>query len=114
MNDIITEIIRAPLDSSLILGLSVMYALVVSVRTYHARLIKAKRRGSFVGVASGAEGRGLPTWINAMHWTGWLLFGALLVLHWKYALALYAFLFLLRALPVLEGIGFIIMRPFLK
>ena len=114
MGDLITEIINVPLDSSLILVLSVAYVIVASVRTYDVRLIQANKIGASRGVARRAEGRVLPTWINGIHWVGWALLVVLVVLNWKYAIALYAVLFILRVVPVLEMVGEIITRPFLK
>ena len=110
MNEIVTEIINAPLDSPLILALSVVYAVVVSLRTYDARLTLAKRSSSYSGVVPEAKRRRLPALINGMHWVGWLVFAALLILNWKYALALYALLMLLRVLPVMGWIGSVITR----
>jgi hypothetical protein len=42
----------------------------------------------------------------------WAIFLALLYLNWKYALALFAVKFILKALFVLEIIGSILMWPF--
>lgn len=114
MEEIIIEIVNAPLESSLLLVLSVAYMLVTSVRIYDARLIQSKMYGLNSSVAKQAEGRILPTWINAIHWMGWCLFILIAVLNWKYAIALYAVFFLLKVLPALELIGSVIARPFLK
>lgn len=114
MNELIHDIVTAPLNSPLLLALSVIYMIVASIRIYDARLIQAKERGFYSGVATEAEGRSLPQWVNTFHWAGWIIFIVLLMLNWKYALALYALLFVLRVLPVLERIGSIIMRPFLR
>lgn len=114
MSEIFSDIVRAPLDSPLILALSVLYVLVEAIRIYDARLIQARQRGFYSRVAAKAEGRSLPQWVNIFHWAGWLIFVVLLLLNWKYALALYALLFVLRTLPILENLGSLMMRPFLQ
>lgn len=114
MRELIHDIVSAPLNSPLLLALSAIYLLVESIRIYDARLIQAKERGLYSGVAAAAEGRSFPQWVNIFHWAGWIIFVMLLLLNWKYALALYALLFVLRVLPVLERIGSIIMHTFLR
>ena len=42
-----------------------------------------------------------------------MLYLVLLILNWTYAVALYAVLFVLRVLPVLERIGAFLISPFL-
>ena len=110
----IDDILAAPFESPLILGFTIAYVVVAAIRIYDARLIQAKTRGFYSGVAADAEGRFLPPWVGIVHWAGWILFGGLLFLNWKYAIALYFLLFLLRVVPVLEWIGAVIMRPFLQ
>jgi len=114
MTELINDILTAPLKSPLLLAISVMYAIVEAIRIYDARLIQAKARGIFSGVALRAEGRFLPRWVGYVHFAGWALLIAILILNWKYAIAFYAFLFILRVLPVLENVGELIMRPFLQ
>jgi len=114
MGEIFSDIIRAPRESPLIMVLSVLYVIVSAIRTYDARLIQAKQRGFYSGVAARAEGHTLPQWVNFIHWAAWVIFIVLLLLNWKYALALYALLFILRMLPVLENLGSLMMRPFLQ
>jgi hypothetical protein len=114
MSEIFSDIVRAPLDSPLILTLSVFYILVQAIRIYDVRLIQAKQSGLYSRVAEKAEGRSLPQWINIFHWAGWVIFIVILLLNWKYSIALYALLFILKTLPILENLGSLIMRPFLK
>jgi hypothetical protein len=46
------------------------------------------------------------------HWLEWAIFLALLYVNWKYALALFAVKFILKALYILETLGNILMWPF--
>ena len=122
MSELLSHILNAPLDSPAILVLSVAYLIVASIRIYDARLVQGagkaggfyKGRWFYSRVAERAEGQQLPVWVSAFHWLGWAIFIVLLVLDWRYALALYAVLFLLRVLPVLETIGSFLMAPFLR
>jgi hypothetical protein len=113
MSDLINNIFVAPLKSPVILFLSLAYTVIEAIRIYDVRLIQAKTRGFYSGVAIEAEGRLLPRWVGYIHFAGWLVFIALLILNWRFAITLYAILFILRVLPVLERIGGIMMRPFL-
>ena len=54
----------------------------------------------------------LPAWVGVFVWMQWAIFLVLLYLNWKYALILFVIKFVLKALPVLETIGNMLMRPF--
>ncbi|MFC1475666.1 hypothetical protein ACFLQW_01535 [Candidatus Zixiibacteriota bacterium] len=114
MNELINDILAAPMNSMLLMAISLVYIIIESIRTYDARLIQAKTRGFHSGVASEAGERVLPFWVGYIHFVGYALFIVIIFLNWKYAIALYVFLFLLRVLPVLENIGAAIMYPFLR
>ena len=111
---ILEGIVRAPLDSPLILALSVLYILVQAIRIYDVRLIQVKQKGFFSEVAARAEGRTLPPWVGIFHWVGWVIFIGLFLLNWKYAVVFYIFLFALKVLPILENLGELVMRRFLQ
>ena len=114
MNEIAKDILIAPFNSPVILVLSVLYAIYESIRVYDARLLQAKTRGFQSAVAAEANGRMLPRWLGYIHFAGILMIIVLLIMNWKYAIALYSLLFLLRVLPVLERIGAAIMSRFLE
>jgi hypothetical protein len=107
---ILEGLVRAPLDSPLILVLSVLYILVQAIRIYDVRLIQVKQKGFFSGVAARAEGRTLPPWVGIFHWVGWVIFIGLFLLNWKYAVVFFA----LKVLPILENLGELVMRRFLQ
>lgn len=114
LESIIIDIFRAPIDSTLILVLSVLYLLVQAIRIYDVRLIQIKKKGFESGVATRAEGRMLPKWVGLIHWAGWAIFIVLLILNWKYTIVLYVFIFALEVMPILENLGEFMMRPFLR
>ena len=91
----------------LIIGLTITYFIVASITTLDLRMTKAKQKG----VVSPSQPL-LPGWVAVFHWTEWAIFLALLYLNWRYALALFAVKFILKALFVLELIGSILMWPF--
>ena len=114
MNEILRDVLSAPVQSPAILLFSIAYVIVESILIYDARLIQIRTRGFRSGVAVAAEGRSLPQWVGYIHLAGWAMLVIIVVLNWRYAIALYAFLFILKMLPVLERIGAAIMRPFLQ
>lgn len=114
MNEILRDVLSAPAQSPAILLFSIAYAIVESILIYDARLIQIRTRGFRSGVAVAAQGRSLPQWVGYIHLAGWAMLVIIMLLNWRYAIALYAFLFILKMLPVLERIGAAIMRPFLQ
>jgi hypothetical protein len=90
----------------LLVVLTVAYLLVASVTTFDIRLIQAKRTG-----AVPPDEPLLPSWVGLFHWVQWGLFLALLLLDWKYALAVFGIKFVLKLLPVLETIGNLLLAP---
>jgi hypothetical protein len=91
----------------LIIGLTITYFIVASITTLDLRMTKAKQEG----VVPPHQPL-LPGWVAVFHWMQLAIFFALLYLNWKYALALYAVKFILKALYILETIGSILMWPF--
>lgn len=115
LESIITDIVRAPIDSPLILVLSVLYLLVQAIKWYDVRIYQKKRFGTSSAIAERAEGHKFPDWARALHtFGGWAILIALLLLNWKYTLVLFVFLWFLKFLPLLENLGELMMRPFLR
>ena len=91
----------------------VAYAVIESMTVYDMRLIQA-RTGRFASaVAERGQGRVLPAWVGHVHLAGWLVLIGLFVLNWRYAIACFLLLYVLRVVPVLERIGEAMLRPFL-
>lgn len=91
----------------MLIGLSISLFFSYCITTFDKRIIQAKRSGVLP-----AEHANLPRWVIAFHLLDWLILAVLLILNWKVALAVWAFLFLLKVLAVLETIGNILMSPF--
>lgn len=114
MSDLIQNALHAPFESTFLMLLTLAYGIVESVTIYDARLIQAKTKGHSSGVALEADGCSLPSWIGYAHIAGWVLLIAILVMNWAYGILLYAVLYVLKVVPVLERIGAVLMRPFLR
>src|SRR5215470_4198938 len=91
----------------IIIGLTSAYFIVASITTLDLRMTQAKQEG-----VAPPDQPLLPGWVAVFHWTQLAIFLTLLYVNWKYALALYAVKFILRALSVLETFGNILMWPF--
>ena len=94
-------------SSPAIMIASLLLLLNESITTFEVRIIQAKRNKTLP-----ADYPELPTWTRPLYFTEWILRIVLLVLNWKYALAFFLIIFLLKVLPVLETIGNILMAPF--
>lgn len=91
----------------LIIGLTITYFIVAAITTLDLRMTKAKQEGIVP-----PDQPLLPGWVAVFHWLEWAIFLALLYVNWKYALALFAVKFILKALYILETLGNILMWPF--
>lgn len=98
---------NTPIGSPLLITLTVLYAITSSITVFDKRLIQAKRSGALP-----PDEPMLPSWVGIIAWLHWGLLLVLLILNWKYALAVYVAKFILSVLPVLEIVGNMLMRPF--
>lgn len=114
MGNTFAEIFKLLADSKLVQVLSIIYFVITAIRTYDLRLIQAKEKGYTTKVATQASGRMLPRWVDLFHWAGWLVFAVLIYVSWKYAIFLFAIMFILKTIPLLERIGSVLMRGFLE
>jgi len=103
----LNEVLQAPLQSPLLLWLTIAYFIEASIGTYDKRLYQARQEEGLPPLDTG-----LPTWVHILGFLEWPLKITLLVLNWKYGLFVYAMGFLLSVLPVLEITGGILMAPF--
>jgi hypothetical protein len=98
---------NTPIDSPLLITLTVLFAITSSITVFDKRMIQAKRSGVLP-----ADEPMLPSWVGIIAWIHWGLLLALLILNWKYAVVVYIAKFILSVLPVLEIAGNMLMRPF--
>ena len=104
---IMVDLFNTPIDSPLIIVLTIIFAFTSSITTFDKRLIQAQRDGRL----SENEAM-LPTWVGALVWFHWLVGLSIILLNWKYAIVVFVIKFILSVLPVLETIGNILMLPF--
>ena len=95
---------ETPIESPIIIILTIVYFIASAVETLDIRIIQAQRDGLDI--------ESLPRWIGLVYWLCWLLFIMLVLLNWKYAIFVYVVRFILKVLPVLEIIGNVLMSPF--
>lgn len=98
---------NTPIDSTLIIVLTILYFICESIATFDIRLIQGKRNGSLP-----PDEPLLPDWTSIFIFIGWGIFIAFILLNWKYAILIFIIKFILKVLPVLETVGNILMSPF--
>ena len=96
-----------PINSSLLIALTVLFAITSFITVFDKRLIQAKRSGVLP-----SDDPMLRPWVGIIAWLHWGLLLALVILNWKYAIVVYIAKFILSVLPVLEIAGNVMMRPF--
>lgn len=102
-----SQLLEQFLASPALIALSCVLALSYSITTLDKRIIQGKRSGLLP-----PDHPNLPKWTFFFHIADWGILIALLLLNWKVALAVWALLFVLKVLPVLETVGNILMAPF--
>lgn len=98
---------NTPTDSSVLIFLTIIFAVTSSITVFDKRIIQAKRAGTLP-----ADESMLPTWVGGIAWLHWGVGLAIFLLNWQYALIVFVAKFVLSVLPVLETIGNILMSPF--
>lgn len=93
--------------STLLIALTILFAITSAVTTLDKRLIQAKRAGDLP-----PDEPMLPVWTGLVTWIHWGVALSLLVLKWKYAIVVFVVGFVLEVLPVLETVGNVLMAPF--
>jgi hypothetical protein len=95
------------LESPALISLAIALFLTNCITTFDTRIIQAKRGGTLP-----PDQANLPAWVSVLYILDWFFLGALLLLNWRVGLAVWALLFVLKVLPVLETIGNLMMSPF--
>lgn len=98
---------NTPINSPLLIILTVVFFLLSSLTTFDMRMIQAKRRGDIP-----ADDELLPKWTGIFIYIEWGVWIAMLLLNWKYAIVVRVINFILKVLPVLETVGNLLARPF--
>lgn len=98
------ELFNTPVQSTIIILLTVVYFIIASITTFDIRINQA--------ITQGEDEIPLPLWVAIFYWLLWAIWIWILLLNWQYALVIFAIKFILKVLPVLEIIGNILMSPF--
>ena len=102
------ELFNTSPSSSVLIILTVIYAIAAAITTFDTRLIQAKRQNYLP-----ADTPDTPTWTGLFGFVLWGLWVAIFLLNWWYALLLFVIKFILKLFPVLETIGAILLTPFI-
>lgn len=95
------------ISSPILIILTVVFAITSSITTFDKRLIQAKKAGTLP-----QDEPMLPSWVGVISWLHWGVMLAILLLNWKFAVAIFIIGFILEVLPVWETIGNVLMSPF--
>lgn len=96
-----------PIDSPLLITLTVIFFITSSITTFDKRLIQAVKNGTIL-----PDEAMLPSWVGVIAWLHWAVGLSIILLNWQYALIVFISKFILSVLPVLETIGNVLMAPF--
>ena len=94
---------NTPIESPIIIIVTIIYFLTSAVETFDIRLTQAKKAGEDI--------EQLPIWVNFFYLASWVLFIILFLLNWKYAILVFIIKFILKVLPILEIVGNVLMAP---
>ncbi len=81
------ELFNTPIESPVIIIITIIYFITSSIETFDLRLTQAKKAGQDV--------EQLPTWVNFFYLASWFLFLILFLLNWKYAIVVFVIKFIL-------------------
>jgi len=98
------ELFNTPIESPIIIIITVVYFFTSSITTFDIRIIRAQKEG--------LNEQSLPQWVALLYWLNWIIGLSLLLLNWKYAILVFIIRFIFKVLPVLETVGNILMAPF--
>jgi len=96
-----------PIDSPVLIALTVIYGLTSSITVFDKRMIQARRDGTLPD-----DEPMLPPWVGLVGWVHWAVGLSIVLFNWKYAIVVFIAKFILSVLPVLEVIGNFLMAPF--
>ena len=100
------ELFNTPMNSGILISLTVVYFICESISTFDTRIIQAKK-SKFLA----PDEAKVPNWTGMFAILSWIVFPAIFLLNWKYAILLFVIKFILKVLPVLENIGALILIP---
>lgn len=95
------------LNSPLLLVITIIYFIISSITTFGIRITQAKKNGTW-----DYSEPDLPKWTDSLYILETIILIIILILNWKFGIAIYILKFILKVLPVLEIFGNILMRPF--
>lgn len=100
------ELFTTPASTPLVTGLTVLYLLCTAISTFDTRIIQAKKAGFLH-----QDDAQIPEWTGLFGIIASLSILGIILLNWKFAIALIVVKFILKVLPILENIGAFLLTP---
>ena len=102
------ELFTTPINSPIIIALTIIYFIAESISTFDTRIIQGKKRGLLP-----PDTPMLPEWTGVFALLVWGTWIFLFILNWAFAFILLVIKFVLKVLPILERIGGFIVSLFI-
>jgi len=100
-------IFETPIDSPIVITLTVIFFITSAITTFDKRLMQAVKVGNIP-----PDEEMLPSWVGLVSWIHWVIGLSILFLNWQFAITVFVVKFVLSVIPVLETIGNMMMSPF--
>jgi hypothetical protein len=102
------QFFSTPINSPLLITLTVSYGICAAITTFNARIIQAKQVGYLT-----RKKAYVPAWTGLFAILLWVTWTAIFLLNWRYALAVFVIKLALKNLYALENIGAWLFWPIL-
>lgn len=98
------ELFKTSIDSPFVIIITIAFFIVSAITTFDIRIIQAQKEG--------IDEPSLPNWVAGLYWLNWIFSISIILLNWKYAIAVFIVRFILKITPVLETIGYYLVNRF--
>lgn len=96
------ELFDTNIESPFIIITTIAFFITSAITTFDIRIIQAQKEG--------VDEPSLPNWVAGLYWLNWIFGTILILLNWKYAIAVFIVRFILKVIPVLETIGYFLVN----
>ena len=100
------DLLNVPVGSLYLNILTAVFLITASANAYQRRIAR-----STSGAQTNIPILNLPSWTQIFRWLNWLVAILLIAANWMYGLAALVIVLILTILPVLEWIGYAILKP---
>ena len=96
------ELFNTNIESPFIIIITIAFFITSAITTFDIRINQAQKEG--------VNEPSLPNWVAGLYWLNWIFGIILILLNWKYAIAVFIVRFILKVIPVLETIGYFLVN----